>query len=131
MPTTLHFLNVGQGNMVLCELANGTRLLYDCNVTVANENAVLSYLGRTMGRGQSIDIFVNSHRDADHMRGVKKVHQYFPVKKVWDSGVTGNTPDSTEYLEYMDLRRTVGYVEVESRKCWNFGQTKLLSLIHI
>lgn len=111
--------------MVLCELANGTRLLYDCNVTVANENAVLSYLGRTMGRGQSIDIFVNSHRDADHMRGVKKVHQYFPVKKVWDSGVTGNTPDSTEYLEYMDLRRTVGYVEVESRKCWNFGQTKL------
>jgi len=111
--------------MVLCELADGTRLLYDCNVTVANEKAVLAYLGQTIGWGQRIDIFVNSHRDADHMRGIKKVHQYFPVKKVWDSGVTGNTPDSTEYREYMDLRRAVGYVEVESRKFWTFGQTKL------
>jgi beta-lactamase superfamily II metal-dependent hydrolase len=110
MPTTVHFMNVGQGNMVLCQLDDGKRLFYDCNVTSENASDVLAYLGRVIGLGTPIDIFVKSHRDADHMRGVKRVHARFPIKKVGDSGVTGNTPDSTEYREYMDLRRTVGYV---------------------
>lgn len=111
--------------MVLCELDNGNLVLYDCNVTNENENDVLSYLGNTVGWGKPINIFVNSHRDADHMRGVKKIHDYFPIKKVWDSGVTGNTPASTEYREYMDLRRTVGFREVEKLKRWNFGKSVL------
>lgn len=125
MPTTLHFINVGQGNMVLCELDNKTRLLYDCNVTNDNADSVLAYLSNVVGPGNAIDIFVNSHRDADHMRGVKRIHAEFPIKKIWDSGVTGNTPTSTEYREYMELRRTVGFVEVEPLKRWNFGKTIL------
>src|SRR3989344_2581782 len=111
--------------MVLCQLDDGTRLLYDCNVTSKNADEVLSYLGKTIGWGSSVNIFVNSHRDADHMRGVKRIHDYFPIRKVWDSGVTGNTPDCTEYREYMDLRRTVGYVEVEKLKRWTFGKSLL------
>jgi len=125
MPTTLHFIDVGDGNMVLLELADGTRMLYDCNVTRDNELRVLGYLARVVGWGARIDIFVNSHRDADHMRGVKRVHALFPIQKVWDSGVTGTTPDSAEYRDYMELRRSVGFVEVQSLTRWEFGRSRV------
>jgi competence protein ComEC len=74
MTTTVHLINVGQGNMTLVRAADGTTLLYDCNVTDENEQRVLSYLFNALGSGAPIDYFVNSHRDADHMRGVKKIH---------------------------------------------------------
>lgn len=125
MSTVVHFVDVGQGNMTLLQLANGTIFLYDCNVTEDNEDRVLGYLGEKIGWGRSINVFVNSHRDADHMRGVQKIHQYFPIKHIWDSGVAGTTPNSTEYREYMGLRRQVGFTEIERLKRWDYGATRL------
>ena len=84
---------------------------------------MLGYLGKVLGWGNPIHIFVNSHRDADHMRGVKRIHARFPIRKVWDSGVTGNTPNSQEYREYMELRRTAGFVEIERRKRYTLGKS--------
>src|SRR3972149_6338711 len=96
MPTIVHFIDVGQGNMTLLQLADGTIMLYDCNVTEDNAERVLAYLAKVLPR-HAIDIFVNSHRDADHMRGIRRIHRVYPVGKVWDSGGTGDTPDSPEY----------------------------------
>lgn len=126
MATKVHFINVGQGNMTLLELANGRKFLYDCNITGDNEGAVLSYVARQIGEGTKIDVFICSHRDADHMRGVKKVHKRFPIQYVWDSGVVGTTADSPEYWDYMDLRRTVGFSEVKSQTQYDGGNTRLL-----
>lgn len=125
MPTDFHFINVGQGNMTLMRLDDGKKVLYDCNVTNDNERDVLTYMAGVIGWDSEIDIFINSHRDADHMRGIKKVHEFFPIQKVWDSGVTGNTTNSPEYLDYMDLRRRVGFVEVEALKKWTYGRSVL------
>lgn len=125
MDTTIHFINVGQGNMTLIQLSDGTVFLYDCNVTGDNQADVLSYVGKAIGWSTNIDVFVNSHRDADHMRGILKVHKYFPIKRVWDSGVTGTTPDGSEYKDYMRLRLDVGYTEVERLKRWDYGNTRL------
>jgi len=126
MATKVHFINVGQGNMTLLELANGKKFLYDCNVTDGNEDAILGYVAKQMGKGTKIDVFICSHRDADHMRGVKKVHGRFPIQYVWDSGAVGTTVDCTEYREYMDLRRTVGFSEVQSQTQYDGGNTRLL-----
>ena len=125
MSTIVHFIDVGQGNMTLLQLNNGKIMLYDCNVTNDNEDEILQYISNIIDWGTNIDIFVNSHRDADHMRGIKKIHAYFPIQKVWDSGVTGGTPDSSEYKDYMDLRRKVGFVTIEHLKKWTFGKTVL------
>lgn len=125
MATKVHFVNVGQGNMTLLELANGQKFLYDCNVTEDNEDAVLGYVTRQIGRGTRINVFICSHRDADHMRGVRKVHARFPIQHIWDSGVVGTTVDCTEYAEYMDLRRTVGYTEVQRQTFYDHGNTRL------
>lgn len=125
MSTFVHFIDVGQGNMTLLRLPNGETLLYDCNVTDENEDYVLGYLSKYLPRGSSIETFINSHRDADHMRGIRRVHGRFPIKHVWCSGVTGTSPDCDEYLEYMGLRREVGYRDIERRKFWDKGDVRL------
>ena len=125
MATTLHLIDVGQGNMTLIELANGKKFLYDSCITEDNEYDILNYITAQIGRRTNIDVFVCSHRDADHMRGIKKVHARFPIQHVWDSGATGTTPDCTEYREYMELRRAVGYTEVKHLTRWDYGNTRL------
>ena len=115
--TTFHFLNVGQGNMAIGIFPDGKILAYDCNITNENEDAVFDYLRNIMPKS-NIDVFVNSHRDADHMRGIKKLHAQYPIISLFDSGVSGNT-DTTEYEEYMDFRRGIlDTYEVEPNQWW-------------
>jgi len=97
--------------MILLEATNGKFYLCDCNVTDDNEDSALNYLGGVIGWGTTISAFICTHRDADHMRGIKKVHEYFPVASIWDSGHPGTTTNSTEYREYMELKRAVGFEE--------------------
>jgi beta-lactamase superfamily II metal-dependent hydrolase len=111
----LHFIDVGCGNMTLILFPKGKTYLYDCNVTDDNEDAVLKYVSKAMGARTTIDAFVCSHRDADHMRGIKKVHAEYPIRVIRDSGVEGTTTNSAEYREYMALRRDIGGTEVKAR----------------
>ena len=37
MATTVHFLDVGQGNMVLIQCSDGTNFMVDCNITEGNK----------------------------------------------------------------------------------------------
>ena len=125
MATEVHFINVGQGNMILLILDNGMVNLYDCNVTNENEDDIIGYLRKQIGIGTKIDVFICSHRDSDHMRGIKKIHANFPVQHMWDTGVVGTTPTSTEYKEYMEVRRTVGFTEVKHKTRYDYGNTRL------
>ena len=69
--------------------------------------------------------WVVTHRDADHMRGVRVVHDRFPIQEVWDSDYPGTSTDSDEYRAYMRLRRSVGAYIVEKQKYRSFGRTRL------
>lgn len=108
----VHFIDVGQGNMVLIQLPNSKNIVCDCNITNENEDRVWGYLqdhlGGTLLTPKPIDIFINTHRDADHMRGIKKLESWFGINEIWDSGVAGTTTYSTEYRQYMELRREIG-----------------------
>lgn len=125
MDTVVHFIDVGQGNMVLIEASNGQYYICDCNVTNDNENRVLNYLGAVIGWQSNISAFICTHRDADHMRGIKKIHNYFPIQSIWDSGHPGTTTNSSEYTDYMDLRRRVGSEEKKKLTRQDLGQTRL------
>lgn len=102
-----HFINVGQGNMVLLQLPCGKNIMYDCNVTDENEDYVYSYLDEQLN-SDDIDIFINSHRDADHMRGISGLNSRYGISKIWDSCVPGTTTDCSEYRSYMNLKRAKG-----------------------
>ena len=48
MATTVHFVDVGQGNMVLIQCSDGTNFMVDCNITEGNKNRVLSYVANQL-----------------------------------------------------------------------------------
>lgn len=124
MSTEIHFMDIGQGNMVLIKTESNRIFFFDCNITDDNEDRVLDYVADQIGEGKKIKAFICSHRDADHMRGVRKLHNRFPISAIWDSGYPGTTTDSTEYLSYMSLRRDVGFVVRERQKYEQFGRTR-------
>ncbi len=121
----VHFIDVGCGDMSLILMPNGTTFAIDCNITSENHKLVLKYLEKVMGSRTRIDVFVNTHRDADHMRGIKILHSKYPIKKIWDSGAPGTTTGSSEYQDYMFLRRTVGFTEVKARTFYEYGDVKI------
>lgn len=111
--------------MVLILLPDGSIFMYDCNITEDNEQDVLAYVKKIIGSGAKIAVFLNSHRDADHMRGIKKLHKKHPIEQIWDTGVPGTTTTCSEYKDYMDLRRQVSSKEIEPRKYWEYGSAIL------
>lgn len=122
MAVSVHFMDVGQGNMVLIKTDNGQNILYDCNVSQDNETVVINYLKVHLGYNSHIDLFINSHREADHMRGIDTIHKHFPIKWVWDNGRAGNSSDV--YQKYMTLKRNINSV-VNNGMYKDFGNTHL------
>jgi competence protein ComEC len=124
MPTIIHFIDVGQGSMVLIQAASGQIFVFDCNITDANATLVLNYVATIVGNRQSIDAFICSHRDADHMRGVDRLHAKFSIRSVWDSDHPGTSTNTAEYASYMRLRRTVGSKVIKRLTREDFGATR-------
>lgn len=125
MSTTVHFIDVGQGNLVLIQCADGSNIVADCNVHDGNESRVLGYVARQIGQNGKILVFINTHRDADHIRGIRALHRRFPIGTIWDSGHPGSSTDSSEYAAYMRLRREVGSSVVRRATGKSFGGTNV------
>ena len=125
MSTTVHFIDVGQGNMVLVQCASGTNFVVDCNITEDNKDRVLGYVAGQIGSGSRLHAFICTHRDADHMKGVRTLHNQFPIREVYDSGYPGTSTDTDEYKAYMQLRRDVGHRIIEKQKYNDYGRTRL------
>lgn len=125
MATEIHFVDVGQGNMVLLQASSGERFVIDCNITDENENRVLNYVANVFGVGALIYSFICTHRDADHIRGISKLHHHFPIQRVWDSGYPGTSTDTSEYRTYMNLRRSVPNAVKQKLTRQDFGYTRL------
>ncbi len=109
-----YLLDCGSGLMHLIIFPDETVMLFDCNVTNDNEKKILKFLEKhiplrydaDLGKiEQYIDVFVNSHRDEDHYRGLKKINNRFKIKSIWDSGQAGQSTTSEDYNYYMYLRR--------------------------
>lgn len=109
-----YLIDCGSGLMHLIIFPDNTVMLFDCNVTNENKDTIISFLDRhipakydedSKKAEKNIDIFVNSHRDEDHYRGLKKIHEKFKIKSIWDSGQSGESTESTDYNYYMYLRR--------------------------
>ena len=110
--------------MVLIRTADGKRFVFDCNLTSQNEAWTLASVSGFFGKGASIYAFICSHRDADHIRGIRNLNAAHPIQRIWDSGVAGTTTTSTEYLQYMTLRRSVPTKEIKKLTNHDFGSTR-------
>jgi len=124
MAMDIHIVDVGCGSMAILLNPDGTVTVIDCNLTEDNMDSVLAYVDRVIGQGTAIDVFINTHRDADHMRGIADLHAKHPISQLWDTEVPGTTPDSPEYLAYMRLRRSISTKTIEARKFYTRGDAK-------
>ena len=124
MSTLVHFIDVGQGNMVLVQCADGTNFVVDCNITEDNKSGVLNYVAAQIGWGSQLRAFICTHRDADHMRGVQILHDHFPLSGIWDSGFRGTSTDSDEYKAYIQLRKKVGGQIKKKTTYKDYGRTR-------
>lgn len=111
-----YLIDCGSGLMHLIVFPDETVMLFDCNVTNDNEELILTFLEKHIPEKYDIDsetyekyidVFVNSHRDEDHYRGLKKVNSNHKIKNIWDSGQSGESTASDDYNYYMNLRRTL------------------------
>ena len=93
-------------------------------MTAKNEQNVLNYLKRKFGFRTKIYFLICTRRDADHIRGIRKVHTAFPITKVLDNDYPGTTTDSSEYRTYMRPRREVGAGIVKMKTRRHFGRTR-------
>lgn len=99
LPTTnkameVSFLNVGQGDAIFIKFPNGKTMLVDAGRWDSDVKRELSALGVT-----SIDTFVATHPDADHIGGADYVIKNYKVKNVIDSGQDHTTQTYIDYLE--------------------------------
>jgi hypothetical protein len=70
----------------------------------------------------TIDVFICLPRDVYHMRGLRSVQKDFPIAEICDSDVPGISIDSSEYQDYMALRREIGHRKIESfTECLGFA----------
>ena len=125
MATTVHFIDVGQGNMVLVQCADGTNFVVDCNITDANDCRIVEYVAKQIGQRGRLRAFICTHRDADHMRGVRTLHSVFPIQEIWDAGYPGTSTDTEEYQAYMRLRRELDAYEIQRGFQTDFRWTRL------
>lgn len=127
-------IDCGHGLMVLIILPDDTVILFDCNITDDNKDNILSLLNNNITKKDKdkkiIDIFINSHRDLDHIKGLDKlIENNFYIKEYWDSGQYGENTDSYEYKKYMELKRDKGKILSSSNKPYKiFGDAKIYCL---
>lgn len=142
-----HVINIGQGLMILIVFPDQTTMLFDCYITEENTEYVLKYLEKNIPIRkdekdkdvQYIDIFVNSHRDLDHYKGIKGINDKFEIKSIWDSGQygVGAKSKSKDYKEYMKLKLNIKHKYGEesvpklvpsNNKFRSFGETNVYCL---
>jgi beta-lactamase superfamily II metal-dependent hydrolase len=120
----IYVLDVGFGNMAILLNPDGTRFVIDCNLTEDSKGDLLAFTEGVLGPGNQVDVFICTHRDADHMRGIIDLHDQHTIREIWDPDVPGTTPDAPEYQAYMRLRRSVKTMVIEPRKYYTQGTAK-------
>lgn len=90
---SVSFLNVGQGDAILIKFPNGKTMMVDAGRTDTSAATELNKLGIN-----TIDAFVATHPDADHIGGADYIIKNYNVKTVYDSGFEHTTNVYESYL---------------------------------
>jgi competence protein ComEC len=112
------FLDVGQGDAILLNLPQGTRILVDAGP----DNLLLNRLGETLPWWEhKIDYVVISHYHADHILGLIELLNKYEVGEVL---TTGHQPD--DFLYHILLNKlkakNIPIVFVQTGQSFNFAK---------
>jgi competence protein ComEC len=106
--TTVHFIDVGQGDSILINSAHGTTVLIDGGY---DNGLALSYL---QAQGVTrLDAVFASHPHADHIGGLVSIMDSIPTASVWTSGALHTTGIFERFLDVIE-RKQIPYYETRS-----------------
>ena len=98
----VYFLNIGQGDSIFIQNANGNQILIDGGP----DTSVLNELGAVMPFwDRSIDMLVMTHPDADHINGLLDVLEKYEVKRVIETGVDCKTAQCVMWNNLVDKEK--------------------------
>lgn len=119
---TVHYLDVGQGDSTLILLPDDTVMLIDAG-TSSEGKKVVSYI-KDLGI-TTIDYFIVTHSDADHVGGAYRILEEFEVKEIYrpfqiavdDNGKAikdknGNVIEELGY--YLDIYSNISKVDTDT-----------------
>lgn len=117
--TKVHFIDVGQGDAIYCELPNDVDILIDAGDNGYGSTVVNYLKSRNV---DDIELLVATHAHADHIGGLPEVFAAYDVEAVIDSGVSST---SQTYNRYWSAVQTEGakYQEA-SGQSWTFENCK-------
>ncbi|MCA8911307.1 MAG: ComEC/Rec2 family competence protein [Planctomycetes bacterium] len=104
-PARLTALDVGQGQCVVVEIADGPCAVLDCGSTSlggVGERVLAPYLWQR-GRNR-IDVLFLSHADADHVNGLPQLFDRFKVGRVYVSEVFADEPGGAAIVAWLEDR---------------------------
>jgi competence protein ComEC len=105
---TVTFLDVGQGDAAVIEAPGGATLLVDGGGTRDGLYDTGARIVEPFLRARGIarlDVVALSHPHPDHLNGLRRILQRFPVGAFWSSGDDGHNP---EYVRLLALARARG-----------------------
>jgi len=79
------FLDIGQGDAILIQSASGQNILIDGGPTRQIIYKLDQYF---LPSHRQIDLMILSHPDPDHLDGLIEATQRYPVKQIYDTGVS-------------------------------------------
>lgn len=99
--TSLHAIDVGQGESLLLELPDGSAALIDGGGAVfggfdVGEQIVSDFLWHRGHR--HLDLMISTHSDSDHLDGLLSVARNFPVRELW---ITGAAKQNERFMQLM------------------------------
>lgn len=110
------FLYVGQGDATLMVVPDGGSrryVLIDSNVDETTGGVDLTELfGDLLDEDEILDVFINTHPHADHVRGVKAIHKAVSIREVWHSGHVPGKAHQDAYKELQAVMKAVGTANV-------------------
>ncbi len=99
---SVHYLDVGQGECILIRFPDDKNMLIDCgNGTSSSSDKIISEL--RVKQIESIDYFVLTHPDDDHIGGVKKVLNDVAVKSVYHPDIPLGLQGFENYYSTMEF----------------------------
>ena len=94
----IHFIDVGQGDAILCQFSDGTDVLIDAGSTTSGlqeiRTGLINYLF-SVGVTDTIEYVIVTHPDTDHYNMLTAVMDTFTVETVYYNNVNKNTTYST------------------------------------
>ena len=87
------FLDVGQGDAIYLEYADGEAVLIDAGPSAEQISRALDEIG-----AKEINTLIVTHPDSEHIGGAAWVIENYGVDRVYDSGLSADTEVFTDYL---------------------------------